>query len=90
MSGPYEPTRNRYCENAHRIAVLLNDVLRRQESEWLPKVTQAEDAMRVWEADAPRENVLRLYKFLNQLGYTVNGIDVAIEREARKRWKVTS
>jgi len=29
-------------------------------------------------------NVLRLYKFLNQLGYTVIGIDAAIERERQK------
>ena len=40
--------------------------------------------MRAWEASA-REYVLRLYKFLNLLGYTVIGIDAAIEREARKR-----
>jgi hypothetical protein len=38
----------------------------------------------VWEANAPREKVLRLYKFLNQLGYTVIGIDAAIEREKTK------
>jgi hypothetical protein len=40
--------------------------------------------MRAWEAKTPRENVLRLYKFLNQLGYTVIGIDAAIERERAK------
>ena len=34
--------------------------------------------MRQWEASTPRESVLRLYKFLNQLGYTVIGIDAAI------------
>jgi hypothetical protein len=39
--------------------------------------------MRAWEARAPRERVLRLYKFLNQLGYTVIGIDSAIERESK-------
>jgi len=37
--------------------------------------------MRTWEAKTPREHVLKLYKFLNQLGYTVVGIDAAIERE---------
>ena len=85
MSGPYEPRTNRYCENAARIAVLLNEVLRKQESSWLPNTTETEDAMRIWQDNAPRENVLRLYKFLNQLGYTINGIDAAIEREVRKR-----
>ena len=38
----------------------------------------------VWEANTPREKVLRLYKFLHQLGYTVIGIDAAIERERTK------
>ena len=41
--------------------------------------------MRVWEANTPHEYVLRLYKFLNTIGYTVVGIDAAIEREVRKR-----
>jgi len=41
--------------------------------------------MRQWEASTPRESVLRLYKFLNQCGYTVVGIDAAIEREAKRR-----
>jgi hypothetical protein len=84
MSGPYEPKNNRYCANADRIADLLNEVLDKRKS-WLPDLVEAEDAMRSWEANAPREFVLRLYKYLNQLGYTVAGIDVAIEREARKR-----
>lgn len=86
-SGPYDPQRNRSCVNADRIAGLLSDVLRKQESDWLPKVTQTEDAMRAWEASTPREYVLRLYKFLNLLGYTVIGIDAAIERERRKNEK---
>jgi hypothetical protein len=30
--------------------------------------------MRLWEASTPRELVLRLYKFLNQCGYTEGGI----------------
>lgn len=85
MSGPYDPKTNRYCANADRIASLLNDTLRKQESGWLPSVIQAEDAMRVWEEDTPREYVLRLYRFLNQLGYTIVGIDAAIEREGKKR-----
>jgi hypothetical protein len=41
--------------------------------------------MRVWQENTPREYVLRLYKFLNQCGYTVIGIDSAIEREAKQR-----
>jgi hypothetical protein len=85
MSGPYEPKTNRYCANADRIAALLNEVLAKQESDWLPNIKEAEDAMRVWEANTPREYVLRLYRFLNQCGYTVIGIDAAIDREARKR-----
>jgi hypothetical protein len=64
---------------------LLNEVLDKQESGWLPNITQTEEAMRIWEANTPREYALRLYKFLNQCGYTVNGIDAAIEREVRKR-----
>ena len=84
MGGPYDPQRNRSCANADRIAGLLNEVLRKQESNWLPNVTQNEDAMRAWEASTPREYVLRLYKFLNLLGYTVIGIDAAIERERKK------
>jgi hypothetical protein len=41
--------------------------------------------VRAWEAVTPREYVLRLYKYLNQCGYTVIGIDAAIEREVKKR-----
>jgi len=41
--------------------------------------------MRLWEANTPHESVPRLYKFLNTIGYTVVGIDAAIEREVRKR-----
>lgn len=85
MTGPYDPKTNHYCANAERIAGLLNHTLRQQEFNWLPNVIQAEDAMRVWEENTPREQVLRLYRFLNQLGYTVNGIDAAIEREGKKR-----
>jgi hypothetical protein len=84
MSGPYDPRTNRYCENAEKIAGLLNEVLNRRQS-WLPKLIETEDAMRTWESDTPHEYVLRLYKFLNQAGYRVTGIDAAIEREARKR-----
>jgi len=84
-SGPYDPKTNRHCTNADRIAGLLNEVLRKQESGRLPNVMSTEDAMRTWEANTRREYVLRLYKFLNQSGYTVVGIDAAIEREARKR-----
>jgi len=41
--------------------------------------------MRGWELSTPLEYVLRLYKFLNQLGYWVNGIDAAIRHERRKK-----
>ena len=84
MSGPYDPRSNRSCANADNIAKLLNEVLTKGQS-WLPKLIQTEDAMRVWETNTPHEYVLRLYKFLNAMGYTVVGIDAAIEREARKR-----
>jgi hypothetical protein len=83
-SGPYEPTRNQYCANAERIAGLLNEVLGKRQG-WLPNLIETEDAMRVWEASSPREYTLRLYKFLNQVGYTVVGIDAAIEREVKQR-----
>jgi hypothetical protein len=84
MSGPYDPRTNRYCANAEKIAGLLNEVLAKRQS-WLSSLVETEDTMRVWEADTPHECVLRLYKFLNTLGYTVVGIDAAIEREVRKR-----
>ena len=83
MSGLYDPRRNHHCANADNIAKLLNEVLSKGQS-WLPKVFQTEDAMRVWEANTPHEYVLRLYKFLNTMGYTVVGIDAAIEREAKR------
>jgi len=84
MSGPYDPRTNRYCANAEKIAGLLNEVLAKRQS-WLSNVVETEDAMRLWEANTPREYVLRLYKFLNSIGYTVVGIDAAIDREVRKR-----
>jgi hypothetical protein len=34
--------------------------------------------------------MLRLYRFLNQCGYTVIGIDAAIEREAKQRKVATA
>jgi hypothetical protein len=55
-----------------------------KEQNWLPGLISTEDAMRAWEANTPRECVLRLYKFLNHSGYTVVCIDAAIEREVRK------
>ena len=84
MSGPYDPRTNRYCANAEKIAGLLNEVLTKRQS-WLSNLVETEDAMRAWEANTPHEYVLRLYKFLNTIGYTVVGIDAAIEREVRKR-----
>ena len=84
MSGPYDPSTNRYCANAEKIAGLLNEVLAKRQS-WLSNLVETEDAMRVWETNTPHEYVLRLYKFLNAIGYTVVGIDAAIEREVRKR-----
>ena len=65
-------------------SALLNEVLAKRQS-WLSNLVETEDAMRVWEANTPHEYVLRLYKFLNTIGYTVVGIDAAIEREVRKR-----
>ncbi len=84
LSGPYDPRTNRHCANADVLAGLLNEVLSRRHN-WLPNLLQTEDAMRLWEASTPRESVLRLYKFLNQCGYTVVGIDAAIEREVKRR-----
>jgi hypothetical protein len=84
LSGPYDPRTNRSCANAENIAKLLNEVLTKGQS-WLPKAVQTENAMQVWEANTPHEYVLRLYKFLNTMGYTVVGIDAAIEREGTKR-----
>ena len=84
MSGPYDPRTNKYCANAEKIAGLLNEVLTKRQS-WLSNLVETEDVMRVWEANTPHEYVLRLYKFLNTIGYTVVGIDAAIEREVRKR-----
>jgi len=84
LSGPYDPKTNRHCSNADLLAGLLNEVLSRRDN-WLPHLLETEDAMRRWEASTPRESVLRLYKFLNQCGYTVVGIDAAIEREAKRR-----
>src|SRR5215469_7492668 len=72
------------CANADVLAGLLNEVLAKRDN-WLPDLLQTEDAMRRWEANSPREFVLRLYKFLNQCGYTVIGIEAAIERESKKR-----
>src|SRR5215469_18220233 len=81
--GSYDLS-NRECARADAVAVLLNDIVQNRGS-WLPNLTEAEDAIRAWEADTPREYVLRLYKYLNQCGYTVIGIDAEIEREAKKR-----
>ena len=89
VSGPYDPKTNRYCANADRIAGLLNEVLGKQESKWLPKLMQTEDGMRAWLDNTPREYVLRLYRFLNASGITVIAI-AAIEREAKKRRALAS
>ncbi len=90
MSGPYDLKTNRYCANADRIAGLLNELLVKQESKWLPKLVQTEDAMRAWLDNTPREYVLRLYKFPNASGITVIAIDATIEREAKKRRALAS
>ena len=82
-NGPYDPRSNPIAARADTMASLLNEVASGREN-WLPNLIESEDAMRTWEAKTPRENVLRLYKFLNQLGYTVVGIDAAIERERTK------
>jgi hypothetical protein len=82
-SGRYDPRANPIAARADTMASLLNEVMSTREK-WLPDQIESEDAMRAWEASTPRERVLRLYKFLNQLGYTVIGIDAAIERERTK------
>ena len=60
--------------------VWLNGALGNREN-WLSNLLGTEDAMRVWQERTPREYVLQLYRFLNQCGYTVIGIDAAIERK---------
>jgi len=82
-NGPYDPRSNGMAARADTMASLLNEVIGKRQN-WLPDLIESEDAMRVWVAKAHRESVLRLYKFLNQLGYTVIGIDAAIERERTK------
>jgi len=84
LSGPYDPRTNRHCTNADVLASLLNETLSKHQN-WLRNLLETEDAMRVWRDSTPREYVLRLYRFLNQCGYTVIGIDAAIEREAKQR-----
>jgi hypothetical protein len=84
MSGPYDPRNNRYCLNAEKIAGVLNEGLTKHQS-WLPHLFATEDTLQAWEANTPREYILRLYKFLNTLGYTVIGIDADIERGVQKR-----
>jgi len=81
--GFYDPNSNPLSARADTMASFLNEVLSKRQN-WLPELLETEDSMRAWEAKTPRENVLRLYKFLNQLGYTVIGIDAAIERERQK------
>src|SRR6266481_5389169 len=89
LRGPYDSRTNPHCANAEKIARLLDEVLTKRQN-WLPSLVETDDAMRTWEVNTPREYVLRLYKFLNTIGYTVIGIDAAIEREARKRTASTS
>ena len=89
LSGPYDPRTNRHCANADVLAGLLNETLSKRQS-WLPNVLETEDAMRTWQENTPREYVLRLYRYLNQCGYTVIGIDAAIEREAKQRKAATA
>src|ERR1700761_5426152 len=84
MSGPYDPRNNRFCLNAEKIAGLLNEGLTKHQG-WLPHAFATEETLQAWEANTPREYVLRLYKFLHTMGYTVIGIDAAIEREVQKR-----
>ena len=89
LSGPYNPRTNRHCANADVLAGLLNETLSKRQS-WLPNLLETEDAMRAWQDSTPREYVLRLYRYLNQCGYTVIGIDAAIEREAKQRKAATA
>jgi hypothetical protein len=70
-SGPYDPRSSLLSARADKMASLLNEVLSKRQN-WLPELLETEDSMRAWEARTPREKVLRLYKFLNQLGYTAS------------------
>jgi hypothetical protein len=81
-NGRYDPRSNGRSARADVMATLLNEVLSKRQN-WLPDLLETEDTMRAWEARTPREYVLRMYKFLNKLGYTVIGIDAAIERERK-------
>ena len=83
-NGPYDPRSNGIAARVDVMASLLNELMERRRK-WLPDLIDTEDAMRAWEAKTPRERVLRLYKFLNQSGYTVVGIEAAIEREVKPR-----
>ena len=64
-NGSYNPRTNGMAARAEVMASLLNEVIAQHEN-WLPALIESEDAMRAWEANTPREKVLRLYKFLNQ------------------------
>ncbi|MGO9604605.1 MAG: hypothetical protein ACLQAT_14650 [Candidatus Binataceae bacterium] len=88
-SGLYHPRSNGIAARADELASLLNELMDKRR-DWLPDLIENEDPMRTWEAQTPREHVLRLYKYLNQLGYTVVGIDAAIERERTKRGPAVS
>jgi hypothetical protein len=81
-NGRFDPSSNMVSARAETMAALLNELLAKRQS-WVPELLETEDSMRAWGARTPRENILRLYKFLNQLGYTVIGIDAAIERERK-------
>jgi hypothetical protein len=81
--GHYDPSKNPTAARAEEMAHSLNEVLGKR-GDWLPDLLETDDKMRVWAESTPREYVLRLYKYLNQLGYTVIGIDAAIERERAK------
>ena len=82
-NGPYDPRTNGIAARVETMASLLNDVMSKRQG-WLPDLIESENAMRAWVEKTPREKVLRLYKFLNQLGFTVIGIDAAIERQRTK------
>jgi hypothetical protein len=64
------------------MASLLNELLAKSQG-WLPELRDTEDAMRAWEARTPARKRAPALQDPQQVGYTVIGIDAAIEREKK-------